>query len=83
MDSAAEILVIILAVVLAIFLALAIGLTIILIKITSQIKQITGTAQRAVDNIERTTTNMSRMSVPVMLSRFAGQVAGKLKQTKK
>lgn len=80
MTGAAEILVIILAVVLAIFLVLAIVLIAIMIKITKQIKTITGTAERTVVNLEKTSQNISTFSSPVMIGRLISRQFSKIRR---
>ena len=75
----AQVLVIILAVALAVFLVSAIVLVGLLIKISRQIKTITGSAERAASNIENTVTNVSRMTSPVYVVKL---VTSFLKQSK-
>jgi uncharacterized protein YoxC len=65
----AQILVIILSIFLAIFLLLAISLTVLLIKVTKQIKSITGTAARTADNLEKTIAGFTAATSPVLLFR--------------
>ena len=79
MSGAAEVLVIVLAVVLAIFLILAIVLAAILIKVTKQIKDVTGTAQRTAANLEHAASNVSKFSSPVMIGRMVGRQFAKYK----
>lgn len=70
MSNAAEILVIILSVVLAVFLVLSIILTVLLIKVTKQIKNVTSTAQSAVDNVNAFASNVSKYSSPALFGKF-------------
>ncbi len=70
MSNAAEILVVILSVVLAIFLILSIVLTVLLIKITKQIKQVTTTAQSAVENVNQFAMNVTKFSSPALIGKF-------------
>ncbi len=76
----AQILVIILAIVLVIFLLLASALVVLLLKITKQIKSITSTAERTVQQFEKSASNLSKFSSPMMLARL---VKGKLSKRKK
>lgn len=82
MSGAAEVLVIILAVVLAVFLVLAIILAILMIRITKQIKAITGTAERTVANLEHATHNASKYSSPVAIGRLLSKQLSRLKNRK-
>lgn len=70
MSNAAEILVIILSVFLAVFLILPIVLTILLIKVTRQIKQVTSSAQNAVENVNQFAMNMTKFSSPALIGKF-------------
>jgi len=80
----AQILVVILAIVLAIFLILAIALVVVLLKITKQIKSIAATAERTVQQFEKSATNISKFSSPMMLLRLAKSKLNKRsKSTKK
>jgi len=63
----AQILVIILAVVLAIFLILGIVLAVLLIRISRQIKSVTNSAQRTVNQIEHTVAGISRLTSPLLV----------------
>lgn len=63
----AQVLVIILAVVLAIFLLLGIILAVLLIRVTQQIKSVTGSAQRTVDHIEHAVDDVRRVTSPLLL----------------
>lgn len=70
MSNAAEILVVILSVFLAILLLLSIILTVLLIKVTTQIREITASAQNTVDNINQFTTNVTKFSSPALIGKF-------------
>lgn len=70
MNGAAEILVIVLAILLAIFLVLAIALAVLLIKISKQIKSITGSAERTVNSVESAALRMGRLTSPALLMKL-------------
>jgi hypothetical protein len=70
MSNAAEILVIILSVFLGLFLLLAIVLTVLLIKVTKQIRSVTDTAQHAVDNLNNFAENAAKVTSPALLGKF-------------
>lgn len=72
MNIAAEILVIILSVTLTVFLIFAIILTVYLINLTRQIRKVTDSAERTVDNIESAVSHAVKVSFPVL---FAGMIA--------
>ncbi len=76
----AQILVIILSIFLAIFLLLAIILVTILIKVSRQIKAVTGSAERTVQNVEKAMTNVSNVTTPMYLMKLLKK---QLKKTKK
>lgn len=80
MSNAAEILVVILSVFLAIFLLLSIILTVLLIKVTRQIRSITATAERAVDNINQVALNASKFSSPALIGKFIYEQVKKFKK---
>lgn len=63
----AQILVIILSTFLAIFLLLAIILTALLIKVTRQIKEVTGTAARTAEGLERAVAGFTAITSPLVL----------------
>lgn len=75
----AMILVIILSVFLAVFLALAIALVIMLIRVTNQIKSVTGTAERAALKFESTADNISKFSSPLILAKLVSSFISKRK----
>lgn len=68
--DAMQILVIILSSFLALFLLLAIALTVMLIKLTAQIKQVTATAQNAAEHLASFATNASKFTSPVVLGKL-------------
>jgi len=70
MSGAAEILVIILGVMLAIFLILAIVLVALLIKVTKQIRNVTTTAQNAVEHVNEFAMNVTKFSSPALVGKF-------------
>ncbi|MDB5177683.1 MAG: exported protein of unknown function [Candidatus Saccharibacteria bacterium] len=71
----AQILVIILSVFLALFLLLAIILMVVLIKLTRQIKSVTGSAQRTAESVEKAVVGFTNITSPVFLAKqFAKQV---------
>ncbi len=76
----AQVLVIILGVVLAIFLVLAIILVSLLIKISQQIKQVTGSAQRTVANLESSVANFSKATSPIFLGKLITSYIKKFKK---
>lgn len=78
--DAMQILVIILSVFLAIFLLLAIGLTVLLIKVTRQIKTVTTTAQSAADKLNSVAGNVSRLTTPALMAKYVMKYLNKLKK---
>lgn len=78
----AQVLVIILAIVLAIFLILAITLVALLIKVTQQIKSVTTSAQRTVEQFEHTMTGARAATTPFMVMRAIMKHMKKSKQRK-
>jgi regulatory protein YycI of two-component signal transduction system YycFG len=76
----AQILVIILSIFLAVFLLLAIMLTAMLIKVTKQIKTVTGSAQRTAETIEHTVANLSKITSPMLLVRMIMKYVKKAKK---
>lgn len=75
----AQILVIILSIFLALFLLLAIILTAMLIKLTKQIKAVTGSAQRTAENVEKAVVGFTNVTSPVYLARMLGKQVKKFK----
>lgn len=78
--DAAQILVIILAVFLAVFLLLGVVLTILLIKVTKQIKFVAASAARTAQNIEKTTIGLSKVSAPLFIARLISKQMNKIKK---
>ena len=76
----AQILVIILSVLLALFLILAIALTVILIKLTRQIKNVTSVAERAATKFEAVASNVAMATSPIALVKLAKSLFGKPKK---
>lgn len=63
----AQILVIILSIFLAVFLLLAIILTVLLIKVTRQIKEVTGTAARTAQGLEKAIAGFTAITSPFVI----------------
>jgi hypothetical protein len=82
MTPAAEILVIILSIFLAFFLILGIILTIYLINLTRQIREVTKSASRTVDNIESLTSNISKFTSPILAAEMIMKFVKKFKKSK-
>lgn len=76
----AQILVIILSIFLALFLLLAIILTAILIKLTKQIKAVTGSAQRTAESVEKAVVGFTNVTSPVYLAKLLGNQIKKFKK---
>ncbi len=76
----AQVLVIILSVFLAVFLLLGIVLTVMLIKVTKQIKAVTGSAQRTADTIEHTVAGISKASSPLVVMKMVAKFMKKAKK---
>ncbi len=83
MNFAAEILVVILSVFLAIFLILAIILSAYLISLTRQIRRITSSAERTVDNIENVVADVSKVTTPMFIAELISKIINKFKKDKK
>lgn len=79
----AQILVIILSIFLALFLLLAIILMILFIKLTRQIKEITGTAQRTVESVEKTVVGFGKATSPVFIAKLVAEQVKKHTSRKK
>ena len=75
-----HILVIILSILLAIFLVFAIVLTILVIRLTQDIKAVTDGAKTTVERVAVTATNVSNVTDPIYVSRFIGKFIQKLKK---
>lgn len=76
----AQILVIILSIFLAIFLLLGIVLTVLLIKVTHQIKKVTTSAQHTVESIEGAVSGFNKAASSLAIAKM---VANQLKKLKK
>jgi uncharacterized protein YoxC len=81
--TAYEILVIILSSTLAIFLILAIILTIYLIKLTSEIRKVTESAGRTVDNIETVVLGATKIASPLFVAEMIGRFIKNHKRSSK
>jgi hypothetical protein len=81
--EAAEILVIILATAFALFLVLAIVLVVLLIKIATQIRHITSSAQRTVGNIENIVGVFQKAAAPTVVTKVVSEVIQKIADFKK
>lgn len=77
MDAAAEVLVIIVSSVLAVFLLVSIILGIYLIKLTSEIRKITKTAQNTVNHIDTAVVGVSRLASPVYVAELINKLVKK------
>ena len=77
MSPAAEVLVIILSIALAFFLILGIVLTVYLIVLTKQIRKVTKSAERTVDNLEGVVSGFSKIISPIFI---AEMVSGFMKR---
>lgn len=82
MSPAAEILVVILSVFLALFLLLGIILAIYLIKLTSEIRAITKSASRTVDNIGAAVSGVTKLTSPLFVAEMIGRYIKKFNKTK-
>lgn len=81
MSSAAEVLVVILSIVLSVFLIFAIILATYLIKLTAQIRKVTKSAERTVDNIESVVSQAGRVITPVFFSEIIHRFIKKFKKS--
>lgn len=75
----AQILVIILSIFLALFLLLAIILTAILIKLTKQIKAVTGSAQRTAESVEKAVVGFTNVTSPMYIAKMVSKQLKKFK----
>ena len=66
-----QILVIILSAFLALFLLLSIILAVLVIKVTKQIKSVTGAAERSAKKVEEAASNFSAAASPAVLMKVA------------
>lgn len=78
----AEVLVYILAGFLALFLVLAIILAALLIKVTHQIKQVTSSAQRTVEGVEKVVAGFGSVSSPFAIAKLVARQVKKAKGRK-
>jgi len=80
MDQAAEILLIVVSSVLSVFLIVGIVLGVYLIKLTSEIRELTKSAQDTVSHIETAVVGVSRITSPIfvaeMISRYIKKFTG-------
>jgi len=83
MSPAAEILVIILSIFLTFFLILGIVLTIYLINLTRQIREVTKSAGRTVDNMESIVEKISNFTSPLIVAGMITKFMKKFKKDKK
>lgn len=73
--TAMEILVIILSAFLALFLLIGIVLAVLLIKVTTQIKRVTTSAERTVGSLEGVVAGLGKVTTPAVLAKMIlGQV---------
>lgn len=68
MDGAAGVLAIILGIALAVFLTLSIILMVLLIRVTTQIKRLTESAERTVHKAEDAVQNVTRFATPIAVA---------------
>ncbi len=83
MSPAAEILVIILSIALAFFLILGIALAIYLIVLTKQIRKVTKSAERTVENFESVVSGVSKIITPIYIAETVNNFVKKFKKSKK
>lgn len=83
MSPSTETLVIILSIFLALFLALATALVIYLIILTRQIRRLTTTAEKAVDNIGSIVSGLARIISPMFVIEIISGVLKKIKSKKR
>jgi len=83
MSPAAEILVIILSVVLTFFLLLGIILLIYLIVLTRQIRKVTNSAEKTVENIGSVVAGFSKVMTPIFVAETFNKFIKKMKKGKK
>jgi len=82
MSPAAEILVIILSIFLAFFLALGIALIIYLIVLTRQIRKVTKSAERTVENLGSVVTGFTKVVSPLFVAEMVSKFIKKIKKDK-
>ncbi|RWZ79017.1 MAG: hypothetical protein EOT04_02350 [Candidatus Chaera renei] len=84
MSNAAEVLVIILAAFLAVFLGLAIALIVLLLKVTKQIRTVTGAAETTVRQVNSFVAAASKAAAPAVFAKYVVQgVVGALKKKRR
>lgn len=81
MSSAAEVLVVILSIVLSVFLVFATILAVYLIKLSAQIRKITKSAERTVDDIESVVSQAGRVITPMFFSAMINRFVKKFKKS--
>lgn len=72
-QNASEILLIVVSSVLSVFLVVAIILGIYLIKLTSEIRQLTKSAKSTVDHIDTAVNSVSKLASPMFVASMVGQ----------
>ena len=83
MSPAAEILVVILSIALAFFLALGIALLIYLLVLTRQIRRVTKSAAKTVENFSSVVTGFSKVISPMFIAEMVSKFIKKVKRGKK
>ena len=81
--EAAEILVIILSIAFALFLILAIVLVVLFIKIASQLRRITSSAERTINNFENVAGIIQKAMAPALITKLVGELVQKITHAKK
>lgn len=82
MNTAAEILVIILSIFLAFFLALSIVLAIYLIKLTREIREVTKSTEKVVDNFGSIIERVNAITTPLIIAKMVSKYFNKSKTRK-
>lgn len=82
MDQATEVLIIIVSSVLSVFLVVAIILGIYLIKLTSEIRRLTATAQNTVSHIDSAVVGVSKLSSPIFIAEMVSRYIKKFTNRK-
>lgn len=83
MSPAAEILVVILSIFLALFLLLGITLTVYLIILTRQIRNVTKSAERTVQNFESAVSGFTKVVSPIFIAELIKKYIKKFKKGNK
>lgn len=81
MSSAAEVLVVILSIVLSVFLVFATILAVYLIRLSAQIRNITKSAEKTVDDIESVVSQAGRVITPMFFSEMINRFVKKVKKS--